>query len=134
MAVFQSAQTSTDGAVTTLSQNAHNVRSTTEDDVTLTTAQFINGVYIQTGTPGTSTKTTPTATEIVNAIRGCTVGTSFDFVIDNGGDGTLTLAAGTDVTLSGTATVAAAKNKLFRAYVTNATTPAVRVICMAQLA
>jgi hypothetical protein len=121
-------------AIMTLAKRVHNVKSTSEDAVTLTVAEFINGLYIQGGTPGTSTKTTPTAALIVAAIPEAAVGTMFEFTIDNGGDGTLTLEGGDGVTLSGTATVATTKNRTFRAYITAVDTPAVRVVCGAALA
>ena len=134
MTVFKDEQTSLGGAVNYLGQNAHNVKSTTEDAVTLTTDEFINGVYIQSGTPGTSIKTTPTAAQIVAAIQGCVVGTQFDFVVHNGGDGALTITAGTGVTGLGTLTITAAKNRMFKGYVTATDTPAVTLIGLAELA
>jgi hypothetical protein len=121
-------------AIMTLAKRVHNVKSTAEDDVTLTVAEFINGLYIQTGTPGTTAKTTPTAAQIVAAIPEAAVGTMFEFVVDNGGDATLTVTAGDGVTGSGTLTVAAAKNRLFRGYITNVDTPAVRLVACAALA
>lgn len=117
-----------------LSQRAHNIKSTTEGAVTLTAAEFINGLYIQGGTPGAVNKTTPTAALLAAAIPEAAVGTMFEFTLVNGGDGTLTMVAGDGVTLSGTATCAAAKNKNFRGYFTAIGTPAVTVVCMAQLA
>lgn len=121
-------------AIMKLARRALNVKSTAEDDVTLSVAEFVNGLYIQTGTPGTSTKTTPTAALIAAAFPEAVIGSSFEFILDNGGDGVLTLAAGDSVTLSGTATCAAAKNKRFVGVFTAVTVPAIRVICGAQLA
>ena len=121
-------------AISTLAANPFTVTSASVGADTLTTDEFINGVYIQTGTPGAATKTTPSAAEIVAAIGEMAVGSVFEFVIDNGGDGTLTLGAGDGVTLSGTATVLAAKNRRFMCVVTDVETPAVRVICLAALA
>jgi hypothetical protein len=121
-------------AIMDLAANAYNVKSTTEGAVTLSVAEFINGAYFQTGTPGAVTKTTPTAAAIVAAIIGCAVGTTFEFILVNDGDGTLTVGAGDSVTLSGTATVLAAKNRVFKGIVTDVDTPAVTVVCAAALA
>lgn len=134
MTVFKAAQTDLNEAVRVLSQNVYNVKSTSEDDVTLSVTEFINGVYIQAGTPGTTAKTTPTAAAIVAAIQGCAVGTAFEFIVVNGGDGVLTVTAGDGVTGSGTLTVAAAKNRRFFGLVTAVGTPAVTLIGMAALA
>jgi hypothetical protein len=133
--LFKVAQGALNDAVNLLGQNIYNVKSTAEVSVTLTTTEFIDAVYIQTGTPGAANKTTPTAAAIVAAIRGAAVGSVFDFWLDNGGDNTITIVAGAGVTLSGTATCATTKNKRFTGVVTNigAATEAVRVICGAQL-
>jgi hypothetical protein len=136
MSVLKAVTTSANGALRALSQNAHNVKSSTAAAETLTAAEFVNGVIVQSGTPGAASKTTPTAAAIVALIRGCAVGTQFDFVVDNQGDNTITLVAGSGVTISGTATCATTKTKLFRCYVTNVTagSEAVRAVALAQLA
>lgn len=132
--MLTTAPKSTTQAIMDIAANAFNVKSTSEDAVTLTVTEFINGVYIQTGTPGTSIKTSPTAAAIVAAIIGCAIGSKFEFIVDNGGDAALTLAAGDGVTISGTATITEAKTRMFVGVVTAVTVPAVRVISMAQLA
>lgn len=121
-------------AISKIATNAHNYKSTTEGAVTLTAAEFVNGTYIQGGTPGAVSKTTPTAALIAAAYPEAQVGTKFVFDLHNGGDGVLTLVGGTGVTLLGTATCAAAKNKRFVGVFTAVDTPAVTVICGAQLA
>lgn len=135
MTVFKESQGSLNQALTTLA--ASKVTRTVEEGATqtLTVDEFINGVYHQLdgGTPGTHT--TPTAALIVAAIKGCQVGTSFDFVVHNADAGdTLTVAAGDGVTAFGTLTVAATKNRLFRCVVTNVDTPAVAMYGLAALA
>lgn len=132
--MLTTAPKSTTAAVMDLAANAYNYKSTAEGAVTITVAEFINGVYVQTGTPGAVTKTSPTAAAIVAVVIGCAVGSKFEFIVDNGGNGALTLAAGTGVTLSGTATVGIAKTRVFMGVVTNVGTPAVRVIAGAELA
>lgn len=132
--MFTTAPKSNTDAIMSIGANAFDVTSVATGAATLTTDQFINGVYIQTGTPGAVTKTTPTAAAIVAAIIGCVVGSTFEFIFDNGGNGIVTIAAGTGVTLSGTATVGIAKNRRFTGVVTNVASPAVRVICGAELA
>jgi len=134
--VFTATQTSLDGAVTTLAQNVMYRKSTTEDAVTLTAQEVVNAIYHQTGTPGTSVKTLPSAATLFAYIKGADVGTGFDFIIYNGGDGDLTLAqdSGATITLYGTATITASGNKCrkFRFVFTSATAAA--CYCMAETA
>ena len=132
--MFTSEQKSMTQALTTLSQNIVTRTSTSDGEATFTPAQLVNGLYHQTGTPGAVAKTFPTAAEIFAYIRGAVVGTSFDFIFWNGGDGevTLTADAGATVTLFGTATVTAAKGRKCRCVFTSAT--ALAVYCGPELA
>lgn len=71
-----------------------------------------------------ATYTTATAADIVAAIGGdCAVGTTFMLVVLNASAGanTITIAGGTDVTVSGVATVAQNASKVFLGRVTNVT-------------
>ena len=71
-----------------------------------------------------ATYTTATAAEIVAAIGGdCAVGTTFMVVVLNASAGanTITIAGGTDVTVSGVATVAQNASKVFLGRVTAVT-------------
>jgi hypothetical protein len=71
-----------------------------------------------------ATYTTATAAQIVAAIGGdCAVGTTFMVVVLNASAGanTITVAGGTDVTVSGVATVAQNASKIFLGRVTNVT-------------
>lgn len=90
--------------------------------VTLTAAQMIGGIIKQGGTPGAFNMTTPTALEIIAALYNAQVGSVFEFIIINGGDNTITIVAGTDVTLVGTTAVPTSKTQLYRGVVTGATT------------
>ena len=71
-----------------------------------------------------ATYTTATAEAIVAAIGGdCAVGTTFMLVVLNASAGanTITIAGGTDVTVSGVATIAQNASKVFLGRVTNVT-------------
>ena len=71
-----------------------------------------------------ATYTTATAEAIVEAIGGdCAVGTTFMLVVLNASAGanTITIAGGTDVTVSGVATVVQSASKVFLGRVTNVT-------------
>lgn len=132
--MFTAKQKSQTEAIMTLAARKMTVTSRTTGAATLTAAEFVNGLVIQGGTPGAFNLQLPTAAAVVALIEGVQVGTSFDFVIDNGGDNTITVTTNTGMTLSGTATVATTKNRVFRAVVTATGTPAIRVICLAALA
>lgn len=64
------------------------------------------------------TDSTDTAVNIIAAIPGAVVNQTFPFLVANLGSGIHTLAAGTGVTLLGTATTAANATRLFLAQVT----------------
>lgn len=92
----------------------------TGGNITLTAAQVINAIYRSTaGT--TAAVTYPSAASVVAAIPQVQVGSSFDFIYQNGGSGTGTLTAGTGNTIVGTATVPTTKTQLVKGIVTNAT-------------
>lgn len=95
----------------------------TADANTWTAAELIGGMMLRDPAGGARTDVTPTAAEIVAALPNCVVGSSFYFVIRNTADAaeTITLSGGTNVTISGTATIAQNNSKLFLAVVTNAT-------------
>lgn len=78
---------------------------------TLTAAQILGGFII--GVPtGAANYTTDTAANIINAIEGAVVGSSIQFTVRNksGGANTITLVAGTGVTLNSGDTVTVAQN------------------------
>lgn len=97
---------------------------------TLTTAQIIGGNIRRTG-GGAQTDTTPTAAQIVAAIPGCVVGSSFEMAIWNGSGGVNTLGLGTGVTAAATVTTtlttANGNVHFFIFRVTNVGTPAVTI-------
>lgn len=98
---------------------------------TLTAAQILKGLILRDPAGASRTDTTPTATQIVNALGiGVTVGSAFDLIYRNTGSISeiITFAGGTDVTLVPTAiTLDAGESITLRFIVTNAATPAVSV-------
>jgi len=90
---------------------------------TLTAANSYN-VIIRGVPTAAATYTTATAADIVAAIGSdCAVGTTFMVVVLNASAGanTITVAGGTDVTVSGVATVAQNASKVFLGRVSNVT-------------
>jgi hypothetical protein len=89
-------------------------------------------------TAGTATLTTDTAANIVAAIPGCQVGTTFELYLFNGSGQTATLALGTGVTaaagVSTTLTTSTANTRCFSFRVTSVTSPAVTVYSLGQSA
>lgn len=120
MTLSNTSYKSLNGTVRDLAAGKGNYKSSTATSVTLTAAELVDGFFDQTGGT-TNTVTTPTAAAIVAAIPGCQVGSQFDFTVKNSGSGTLTVAGGTGVTMSGTATVATTVTTGFKAVVVNAT-------------
>jgi len=96
---------------------------TTAAAVTYTAAEIIGGLILRDPAGGARSDVSPTAALIVAAITDCQVNTSFRFTIRNTADAseTITLTAGTGVTLSGTMTIAQNNSKEFVAVVTNRT-------------
>lgn len=97
------------------------------DVATLTAAEMLAGMIE--GTPGAARDyTTDTAVNIVAAIAGAAIGSSFTFFINNkDGTNAITLVGGDGVTLDGTLTVAANLVRQFVATVTAVGTPAVTI-------
>lgn len=96
---------------------------------TITAKELLGSGFFVVDCQDEQTMTTPTATLIVNAIKGVQVGTQFVFAIRNTGDATITLAAGTDVTLAtgNTNTIATVNTRSFLGRVTGVSTPAVTI-------
>lgn len=120
--MFTTEQKSLDAAIMTLAKGVRTRTAEVGAVGAFTTAHVINGVYHQLdgGTPGT--RTLPTAAALVAAIRGCAVGTSFEFLVHNADAGdTLTVAEGSGGTAFGTLTVAPGKNRKFLVVITNVT-------------
>ena len=90
--------------------------------VTYTAAELVGGLILRDPAGSDRLDVTPTAAQIVSAVTGAIATSSFEFVIRNTADAeeTITLTAGTGVTLSGTMTIAQNNSKRFRAVITNA--------------
>ena len=105
--------------------------TTTAGAVTYTAAELLGGLILRDPNGAARSDVTPTAALVVAALgRIVKAGDSFEFVIRNTADAaeTITITAGTDVTLSGTMTIAQLASKRFLAVVTSgsgAVTPAV---------
>ena len=95
----------------------------TGGNLTLTTAQVLGGLILRDPTGGSRTDTLPTAADLCDQVQGAMVGTSFIFTIRNTADAgeTITVAAGTGGTVSGTATIAQSNSKSFLVVFTNVT-------------
>jgi hypothetical protein len=88
---------------------------TTAGAATLTTAQMLGGIILRDPAGAGRTDTTPTAAQLVAAIPGVKNGTTFRLMYRNTADAaeTITIAGGTGVTISGTATIAQNNSKSF---------------------
>lgn len=95
----------------------------TAGNATYTTAQLLSGLILRDPAGNARTDTLPTAADLVEAIQGAMVGTSFQVHIRNCADASevLTIAAGTGGTVSGTATIAQNYAKDFLFVLTNVT-------------
>lgn len=96
----------------------------TADVVTYTATQLLGGLILRDPNGGARSDVTPTAALIIAAITQAATGNRFEFTIRNTADAaeTITITAGTDVTLSGTMTIAQNNSKRFLVEVTGATT------------
>lgn len=93
----------------------------------LTGIQIDSGIFIRSGGT-TTTATTDTATNIINALGpGPYVGMTAMLMYVNLSSGTATIAAGSGVTTSGTMTIPTAGMRVLIFTITNVTTPAVTV-------
>jgi hypothetical protein len=92
----------------------------TASALTLTAAQILGGLILRDPNGAGRTDTLPTAALLVAAIPGCQVGSSFQFDIRNTADAaeTITIAAGSGGTVSGTATIAQNNTKRFLVRIT----------------
>ena len=102
-------------------------------DTTLTAVQTLNTIVNLSAVSGGTTVTTPSAADLVQQIEGCAVDSTFRLFIRNSAlnttDHSVTLAAGTGVTLDGvgTAVVPPQTIREFLGHVTDIKTPAVRI-------
>ena len=91
---------------------------------TYTAAELLGGLILRDPNGAGRSDVTPTAAAIIAELDEPAVGSSFEFTIRNTANAaeTITVTAGTDVTLSGTMTIAQNNSKRFLAVVTSATT------------
>lgn len=82
---------------------------------TYTVAEVLGGLILRDTNGAARTDTLPDAADLLAAIPGAIVGTSFKFTVRNTADAaeTLTVAAGAGGTISGTATIAESNSKEF---------------------
>src|ERR1041385_3450100 len=99
--------------------------------VTLTTDQVLGGFILQDPNGGACPPTLPKAAALVAAVQGAAVNRGFEFTIRNTADGneTITVAAGTGGTMSGTATIAQNNSKRFLLVLTNVTSGSEAYTC-----
>ncbi len=90
--------------------------------VTYSAAELVGGLILRDPAGTARSDVTPTAAQIVGAVAAAIATSSFEFIIRNTADGdeTITLTAGSGVTLSGTMTIAQNNSKRFLAVITNA--------------
>lgn len=102
--------------------------SITSSAPTLTAAQVLGGLLNFSGQTAAQAVTTPTATEIVAALKNAQVGQKFEFVVQNAHTslGAITLTAGTGVTVTA-GSVPVTKTQIFWGIVTAIGTPAVSI-------
>jgi len=95
----------------------------TADAVTYTAAELLGGLILRDPNGGARSDVTPDATDIVAAIENAGAGDAFEFTIRNTADAaeTITLTAGTGITLSGTMTIAQNNSKRFLVVLTSTT-------------
>lgn len=91
--------------------------------VTYTAAELLSGLLLRDTLSSARADLLPTAANLVAAINGCQVGTSFKVLIRNtsAGAGSITLTANTGATISGTAVIVFQQQKELRIVITNVT-------------
>lgn len=128
MEALRDEDTSTVGLVGVIEEVPSFTLTTAGGARTLTTRELLAGILVV-NCDDAQTINTPTATAIVAAIKGVRIGSAFTFAIRNTGDTTITLGAGSGVTLAtgNTNTVATVHTRSFLVRVTGITTPAVTI-------
>lgn len=102
---------------------------------TYTAANFLGGLILRDPNGGSRSDVSPTAAQIVAAMPGASIGQSFQFDIVNTADAseTITLTAGTGVTVSGTATIAQNNGKRWIVYITDLSNPGAPAVTIRSL-
>jgi hypothetical protein len=98
--------------------------NTTAGAATYTAAQFASSVIERSGPGGNFSDTTPTAAALVALVGGAEPGTSYDLLIRNLTAFTLTMLAGSGITLGGTTTCAGGRARLYKIQFGNVTSGA----------
>lgn len=88
-------------------------------NTTATPSQCVNGTFDNTAATGVNILTTPTAALLVAYLKGCLVGSTFDFVVVGDAGSNLTVAVGSGGTLVGNATVVSGSSARYRVRLTN---------------
>lgn len=115
------------GAVPGITQVGWHTTTVTTDATagakTYSAAELKGGLILRDPAGGNRSDVTPTAAQIVAGVTGAVVGSSFEFTIRNTADAaeTITLTAGSGVTLSGTMTIAQNNSKRFLCRLDNIT-------------
>ena len=138
MTRWNTTQTSQTGAVDFIQDEMTLLNQATRTEATavsgtLTAAQMVNGLYVQTSAASAVGLTTATAALLVAAMYNVQIGSIFVFrVVNQDAADAITFTGGTNVTISGpgTNTVAAAASRTYVGYVTAVTTPAVTLYAM----
>ena len=93
----------------------------TASNVTYTAAVLLSGYIIRDPAGGSRSDVTPTAAQLVAVIPSAAVNDSFRFIIKNAADASepITLTGGTNVTITGTATIAQNNTKEWLCVLTN---------------
>lgn len=96
----------------------------TASAVTYTAEEFLGGLILRDPNGAGRSDVTPTAALIIDELGSPNTGASFEVIIRNTADAaeTITMTAGTNVTLSGTMTIAQNNTKRFIGVVTSPTT------------
>lgn len=96
---------------------------TTAGALTYTAAMLLGGIVLRDPNGAGRSDVTPTAALLVAAVPGAAIGQAFECTIRNTADAaeTITLTAGSGVTLSGTMTIAQNNSKRFLVVFTNVT-------------
>ena len=97
----------------------YNAVSYTGTSRTATVADVFNALYTRSALGGAATDTTPTAVALIGAMEAPVVGSSFEwYVYNNDNSNDLTIAAGSGVTIAGTAVVGHNTRRKFIGYIT----------------
>ena len=94
--------------------------------VTMTPTQLLGNLILRDPAGGARADKVPTATDMITAINGCTVGDSFIITIRNTADQaeTITVTTNTGATMSGTMTIVQNTTKRFQLVITGVSSPA----------